>query len=60
MRNGSAAEFVAVYNSPEIKMEGKGAKAILLLKRLPWTRIIVDMLLIVGILLASSSLLSVR
>jgi len=41
-------------------MEGRGRKTLLLLKTLPWKRIIFDLLLVVGILLASSSLLSVR
>ena len=60
MRNASAAECVADYNAPNIEIEGRGRKTLLLLKTLPWKRIIFDLLLVVGILLASSSLLSVR
>ena len=60
MRDGSTAGCVARYDAPDIEMERKIGKAMLLLKALPWTRIIVDTLLIAGILLASSSFLSVR
>lgn len=60
MREGSSAECVAVYGAPDIRMEGKAKKMILRFKNVPWTRVIVDTLLVAGILLASSSLLTVR
>jgi hypothetical protein len=60
MREGSAAECVAAYDAPDIEMDAKGSKTLLLFKTLPWKRIVVDVLLVAGILLASSSLLSVR
>jgi hypothetical protein len=60
MRDGSTAECVAGYDAPEIEMERKSGKAMLLLKAIPWTRIIVDTLLVAGMLLASSSFLTVR
>jgi hypothetical protein len=59
MRNGSAAGCVAAYGVPDIAIERKSRKT-MLLKAIPWTRIIVDALLVASILLASSSFLSVR
>jgi hypothetical protein len=60
MRDGSTAECVVGYDAPDIEMETKSGKAMLLLKAIPWTRIIVDTLLVAGMLLASSSFLTVR
>jgi hypothetical protein len=60
MRGGSAAECVVAYDAPDIEMERKGRKTTLRLRAIPWARIIVDTLLVAGILLASSSFLSVR
>ena len=60
MRDGSTAECAVAYGAPEIEMARKSGKAMLLLKAIPWTRIIVDTLLVAGMLLASSSFLTVR
>lgn len=60
MTNGSAAECAVTYDAPEAGIENKGGKTMLRLRALPWTRILVDTLLVAGILLASSSFLSVR
>jgi len=60
MRDGSTAECVAAYDAPDIEVEKKSGKTMLLLKAIPWTRILVDALLVAAILLVSSSFLSVR
>jgi hypothetical protein len=60
MCNGSAAECVVTYDAPDVAMERSGSNTILRLKAIPWARILVDTLLVAGILLASSSFLSVR
>jgi hypothetical protein len=60
MRDGSTAECAVAYGRPDIEMERKSGKAMLFLKAIPWTRIIVDTLLVAGMLLASSSFLTVR
>jgi hypothetical protein len=60
MRNGSTAECVVGYDAPDIEMETKSGKAMLLLKAIPWTHVLIDTLLVAGILLASSSFLTVR
>jgi len=60
MRDGSAAVCVVVYDAPDVEIETKGRKMILRLRAIPWARIIVDTLLVAGMLLASSSFLSVR
>jgi len=62
MRNGSTAECVDTYDAPDVEMERKDRKMILHLnfRAIPWGRIIVDTLLVAGMLLASSSFLSVR
>ena len=60
MSDGSTAGCVVPYDAPHIEMERKRRRTMLLLKAVPWTRIIVDTLLVAGILLASSSFLSVR
>jgi hypothetical protein len=41
-------------------LERKFSKMILRFKTIPWSRVIVDTLLVASILLASSSLISVR
>lgn len=60
MSDVSAAHCAAAYGAPAAEMERRGRKMILHLKNIPWTRVIVDTLLVAGILLASSSFLSVR
>jgi len=51
---------MVTYHAPDVEMKRMGRKTILRLKAIPWVRVIVDTLLIAGIVLASSSLLSVR
>ena len=60
MSNGSTAEYVALYSGARSGIERSGGKMVLRLKMIPWLRVIVDALLVAGILLASSSLLTVR
>ena len=61
MNDGSAAECAVSYNASDVGMEVKGrTTTILRWKAISWTRVIVDALLVAGILLASSSILSVR
>ena len=62
MRDGSAAECVGTYDAPDVGVEGEGGNIILRLnlRAIPWARVVVDTLLVAGILLASSSFLSVR
>lgn len=60
MNNGSTAGFLTPYDAHGADSGMKGRKMILQLKALPWVRIIVDALLVAGIVLASSSFLSVR
>lgn len=60
MSNGNAAECVATYDAQNVDIEEKGRDLVLLLKSAPWTRILVDTLLVAAILLASSSFLTVR
>jgi hypothetical protein len=60
MSGGSAAECAVTYDAPDVELERKGRKTILRLKAIPWARVIVDTLLVAGIVLASSSFLSVR
>ena len=61
MTNGSAAECVARYDVPDAEMASQNGESIILRwKTIPWKRVIVDTLLVAGILLASSSFLSVR
>jgi len=60
VRNASVAECLVTYNAPAVEKERKGGRMILRLKTIPWTRVIIDTLLVAGMLLASSSFLSVR
>jgi hypothetical protein len=60
MSEGNAAECMVTYDAPALNLESKGRKLMLRLKTVPWTRVIVDALLVLGIVLASSSFLSVR
>ena len=60
MSDGNAAEYVATYDAPDVELKRKSKKMIMRWKAIPWARVIVDTLLIAGILLASSSFLSVR
>jgi hypothetical protein len=58
MGDGSAAECAVRYDATDLGVQRK--TVILRLKAIPWARVIVDTLLVAGILLASSSFLSVR
>jgi hypothetical protein len=60
MSNGSAAECLVAYDSPNVEIEERERGLILRLKSIPWTRVAVDTLLVAAILLASSSFLTVR
>lgn len=60
MLDGNAAECVGACDAPGSEIEGDGRTAMLRWKAIPWARVIVDALLVAGILLASSSLLSVK
>jgi hypothetical protein len=60
MRDRSGAECVAGYDASGFEMERKSDKMTLRWKAIPWMRVIIDTLLVAGILLASSSFLSVR
>jgi len=60
MSGGRSAECAVTYHAPEVELERKDRRMILCLKSIPWARVIVDTLLVAGILLASSSFLSVR
>jgi hypothetical protein len=60
MHNGSAAGCAVAYDAPDAEVETIGRKMILRLRTIPWTRVIVDTLLIAGILFASSNFLTVR
>ena len=60
MTNGSAAGCAVTYNGAHAGIERSGGKMVLRLKMIPWLRVVVDALLVAGILLASSSLLTVR
>jgi hypothetical protein len=59
MSDASPAECAA-YDARDAGVERKDRKMSLRLKTVPWVRVIVDTLLIAGILLASSSFLSLR
>jgi hypothetical protein len=60
MRNASAAQCVVAYDAPDVETRKEEGNTSLRWKAIPWVRIVVDTLLIAGILLASSSFLSVR
>ncbi|HTQ57050.1 MAG TPA: hypothetical protein VMI94_21425 [Bryobacteraceae bacterium] len=55
MTDGSAATLTANYSPEAVR-----SPLLLRLKSIPWTRILVDALLALGFLFASSSLLTVR
>jgi hypothetical protein len=59
MIDSSTAECVVAYD-PSVEMAGSGKRLLLLLKTIPWTRVMVDLMLIAAILLVSSSFLSVK
>ena len=59
MTDGSAAECVPNYASGA-EMDTKLKHLTVRLKSIPWARVVVDTLLVVSVLLASSSLLTVR
>ena len=60
MHETTTAGCVAAYDAPEIQIEPKANKILVLVKRVPWVRIVVDALLVAAILLVSSNFLSVR
>jgi hypothetical protein len=60
MRSAITAECAITCDAPHAGMERKGSKMVLHWKSIPWARIVVDALLVLAILLASSSLLTVR
>ncbi|HXM43088.1 MAG TPA: hypothetical protein VN924_17760 [Bryobacteraceae bacterium] len=61
MTDGSTAGCVVRYDASDVEIEETGGKTMILrLKAIPWARVIVDALLVGGMLLASSSFLSVR
>lgn len=57
--NDARTAGCATYDTG-VGMEAAGRATILRLKSIPWMRVVVDTLIIVGIVLASSSLLTVR
>jgi hypothetical protein len=56
----STAECAMACDAPHPGTERKPGRRVLRWKALPWKRIVVDTLLVAAILLASSSLLTVR
>ena len=60
MTDPSAAECVTSYRAWDFERNGKGRNTTLRLKSLPWGRIVVDAILLLSLLLASSSYLTVR
>jgi hypothetical protein len=60
MNEAGAAGFLTPFDARNAETESKRAKTILNLRAIPWARVVVDALLIAGLVLASSSLLSVR
>lgn len=58
MNHANAAGCMAAGDAPDAGLEKKAMT--LRWKSIPWARIVVDALLVAGILLASSSLLTVR
>ena len=60
MPNGSTVECAVACDRPAVEMERKGREMILRLKSIPWTRVIVDALLLAGLLAAPSSVLLQR
>jgi hypothetical protein len=59
MTDGSAAECAGTYAASEVRMERR-KKMTVRWKAIPWTRIIIDTLLVAAMMLASSSFMSVR
>jgi hypothetical protein len=60
MIDGNAAECVVTYQAPEAEMEVIESNPVLRMRSIPWTTVILDALLAAGLLLASSSLLTLR
>lgn len=60
MIDRNAAECVVTYQASEAEMEGIESNTVLRIRSMPWTTIILDALLAAGLLLASSSLLTMR
>ena len=60
MSEGSTAEYAVTYGVPDAEMDRKRGNTAMRRKAIPWTRIVVDTLLVASILLASASFLTVR
>jgi len=57
MTNGnSTVEYAIPYETPSAGIEQKTATTISYLKKIPWTRVIVDVMLLAAMLVASSKL----
>ena len=60
MSEGSAAEYAGTYPTADAGTERNDGNMTLRWKAIPWTRVVIDTLLVAAILLASSSFLTVR
>jgi hypothetical protein len=60
MRNGSTAECAVAYVEMNAAIDSPGGEPVLRRKAIPWRRIIVDALLFLGLVAASSSVLLQR
>ncbi|MGC9947043.1 MAG: hypothetical protein ABSF64_11805 [Bryobacteraceae bacterium] len=60
MPDGSMAECAVECALPGVEMEMKNRETAVRLKSIPWTRVIVDALLLLGLLAVSSSVLLQR
>jgi len=60
MSNGSVAECVAPCDAPAVEMEMTSSGMLPRWRAIPWQRVAIDALLVLAIVLASSSLLTVR
>lgn len=59
MTDGSSTAGYAVsYRTPSLAVESTRRTVVLRLKAIPWTRVIVDAILLAGMLLTSSRLLA--
>ena len=59
MSNGSAMECAGDCRTP-LAVDGRSPERLSFVKSIPWLRVLIDVLLVGGLLLASSSLFSVR
>jgi|HubBroStandDraft_4_1064222.scaffolds.fasta_scaffold96144_1 hypothetical protein len=60
MHDASAADCAVICGASDVETQRKSSDRVLRWKSIPWTRVIVDTLLVAAILLASSSFLTVR